>query len=126
MDKAQAIHNFWSGFELKAYDESTVPIGDDAPSFPYITYTVETDSFENVLSLTGSIWYRTSSWEGISNKAEEISEAIINMNPPSIKIDGGRLYITKGTPFAQRMADPSDDMIRRIFINLQAEFFTES
>lgn len=126
MDKAQALHAFWSGFGLRAYDENTVPLGDDAPPFPYITYTVTTDSFDNVLNLTGSIWYRTTTWEGISDKAEEIAQAITAMNPPSIKIDGGRLYITKGTPFAQRMADPSDDMIRRILINLQVEYLTES
>lgn len=126
MDKAQALHAFWSGFGLRAYDENTVPLGDDAPAFPYITYTVTTDSFDNVLNLTGSIWYRTTTWEGISDKAEEIAQAITAMNPPSIKIDGGRLYITKGTPFAQRMADPSDDMIRRILINLQVEYLTES
>jgi hypothetical protein len=46
------------------------------------------------------------------------------MNPPSIKFDGGRLYIAKGNPFAQRMADPNDDMIRRMYLNIQAEFLS--
>jgi hypothetical protein len=34
------------------------------------------------------------------------------------------LYISKGSPFAQRMKEPSDDMVRRIYININAEFLT--
>lgn len=120
MDKSQAIDAFWNRFNIPAYDESTVP--DDA-AIPRITYNIETDSFDNVVSLNASLWYRTKSWEEISKKAEEIGEYIVKMNPPTIKIDNGRLYITKGTPFAQRMTDP-DDSIRRIYLNIQAEFLT--
>ena len=120
MDKSQAIDSFWNSFGLPAYDENTVP--DDA-AIPRITYTVETDSLDNVISLNASIWYRSKSWADISKKAEEIGEYIAKMIPPSIPIDNGRLYITKGSPFAQRMTDP-DDSIRRIYLNIEAEFFT--
>lgn len=122
MTKGQAVQQFWSGFGLTAYDETTVP--DNAP-FPYITYTIQTDSFENAVMTTASIWYRSYSWAEISEKAEEIARAIVKMNPPSIKIDGGRLYITKGVPFAQRMREESDDAIRRIILNVDLEFMTE-
>lgn len=118
MNKSQAIHNFWSGFGLPAYDETTVP--DDAKT-PYITYNVTTDSIDNTLMMHASLWYRTSSWKDISDKAEEIAEAITKMDPPSIKIDNGRLYIAKGSPFAQRMTD-EDRTIRRMYINIQTEF----
>ena len=42
MDKAQALHSFWSGFGLTAYDENTVP---DGAQLPYITYEVEGDPY---------------------------------------------------------------------------------
>ena len=45
------------------------------------------------------------------------------MNPCTVKIDGGRMYIARGTPFAQRMSDV-DDMVRRIVLNVTVEFFT--
>ena len=120
MNKSQAIHNFWSGFGLTAYDETTVP--DDA-KMPYITYGVSTDSIGNPISLSGSLWYRTNSWKDISDKAEEIAEAIVTMDPPAIELDTGRLYITKGNPFAQRMTD-EDRTVRRMYINLRAEYLT--
>lgn len=120
MNKSQAIHNFWSGFGLTAYDETTVP--DDA-KMPYITYGVSTDSIGNPISLSGSLWYCTNSWKDISDKAEEIAEAIVTMDPPAIELDTGRLYITKGNPFAQRMTD-EDRTVRRMYINLRAEYLT--
>lgn len=120
MDKSQAIDNFWKRFGLPAYDENTVP--DDAP-LPRITYSVETDSLDGELSLTASLWYRSKSWKDITQKAEDIGEYIVKMMPPTIPIDNGRLYISKGSPFAQRMTDP-DDSIRRILLNINAEFLT--
>ena len=118
MNKAQALHNFWSGFGITAYDETTVP--DNAP-FPYITYAVETDSLDNVVLMNASLWYKSYSWAEIQTKAEEIAEAIVKMQPPTIELDNGRLYIAKGTPFAQRMSEPSDDTVRRILLNISAE-----
>ena len=122
MTKGQAIQKFWESFELPAYDENTVP--DDAP-FPYITYQVHTGSLDGLCITNVSLWYRDYSWKAISEKTEEISKAIAQLNPPSIKIDGGRLYITKGVPFAQRMRDESDDAIRRMLLNINYEFLTE-
>lgn len=122
MTKGQAIQKFWESFGLTAYDETSVP--DDAP-FPYITYSVKTDSLDNVVMVNVSLWYRSYSWKEISEKTEEIAKAIAHMNPPSVKIDGGRLYITKGVPFAQRMGDSADDAIRRMLLNVNYEFLTE-
>lgn len=121
MDKAQAIHKFWSGFGLPAYDENTV--NPDAET-PYITYEVKTDSLGNVVQMTASLWYHSDSWAEIQKKAEEIGEYIVKMYPASIELDNGRLYIAKGRPFAQRMGDPSDKRIRRIILTIQAEFLT--
>lgn len=120
MDKAQAIHNFWSSFGLKAYDAESVP--DDAV-MPYITYNVATDSYDNQVQLNASIWYHSTSWVECQRKAEEISEYIVKMKPIAIKIDNGRLFITKGNPFAQRMADETDT-VKRIYLICEAEYLT--
>lgn len=121
MDKEQAIHSFWSSFGLVAYDELTVP--DDARP-PYITYGVSTGSLDDILILSGSLWYSGSSWKDITEKSHEIAEAVGEGGHLILKVDGGYLFLTSGTPFAQRMSDPSDDLIRRIYININAEFFT--
>lgn len=121
MDKAQAIHNFWSGFGLPAYDENTVP---DNAQTPYITYGTATDSIDRAITLSASLWYRSSSWADIQKKADEIDKFIVSMRPPTIELNDGRLYVTKGTPFAQRMGDPDDTTIKRIYINLMVEFLT--
>lgn len=121
VDKAQALHVFWSSFSIPAYDENCVP---DGAQMPYITYEVQTDSIDNDLSISASLWYRSLSWEAITKKADEIAEHIVTMFPPSVKIDTGRMYVTKGTPFSQRMAEPSDRYIRRMLLNINVEFFT--
>lgn len=134
MDKSQVIQYIWSQFGLMAYDENTVPTGSFAPSFPYITYNVVTDNLDHPVNLNGSIWYRSTSWADISKKADEIAEYIgsggrtlpITINVIGGEIKVGYIYICRGVPFAQRMADDSDDMVRRMYINLQAEFFTEN
>lgn len=121
MDKSQAIFSFWSSFGLTAYDENSVP--DDAV-MPYVTYSDITDSIEYVALLTGSLWYRTPSWKEISQKRDEISE-YIGIGGVTIPLDRGYLWITRGTPFAQRMADESDSEVRRIYFNLNGEFLTD-
>lgn len=121
MDKAQALQTFWESFGIPAYEQTTVP---ESATMPYITYSVSTDSLGNVVNMYASVWYHSTSWKDISEKTEQIARYIVGMNPPSIKFDGGRLYIAKGTPFAQRMADPNDDMIRRMYLNIQAEYLS--
>ena len=123
MTKGQAIQAFWESFGLPAYDETTVP--DDAP-LPYITYSVHTGSMDDLCIVNASLWYKSYSWKEISEKTEEIARAIVKMNPPSVKIDGGRFYITKGLPFAQRMREENDNTIRRMLLNVNYEFLTET
>ena len=122
MDKFQAIDNFWNGFNLPAYDGQDVP--DDAV-MPYITYEATTDSIGNPLLQSASLWYRSNSWKDISQKAEEIEKRIGEFGFVTIRLDSPRGYlkITKGTPFAQRMRD-EDEQVKRIYININAEFLT--
>lgn len=119
MDKSQAIHNFWSRFGIPAYDEFSVP---DKAQLPYITYGVSTGSMDDSLNLSASVWYRGSSWAEISMKVDEI-ETYIGYSGLISPIDGGYIYITKGSPFAQRM--DGGDKVKRVYLNIQAEFLTK-
>lgn len=122
MNKWHAIQDFWSRFGLNAYDENSVPTGKHSPSTPYITYNVITDNLNHSVQLSGSLWYRSTSWEDIERKASEIAE-YLGVGGVTIKIDDGYVWITRGQPFAQRMPD-NDDMIKRIYINIQVEYLT--
>ena len=119
MDKWQAIHNFWAGFGIPAYDQTSVP--DDA-AMPYITYSAATGDFENPIPNTASVWYYSSSWAAISQKVEEIAAAISPYK--MVKVDGGYMCVVKGQPFAQRMEDPNA-LVRRVYLVTQVEFFME-
>lgn len=119
MDKWQAINQFWNSFGVSAYDENSVP---DEAATPYITYDAHIGALGDVLVLTASIWDRSTSWQWISNKADEIAQAIGGYK--SMKIDGGYVWFVRGEPFAQRMSDPDDDMIRRVYLVINAEFLT--
>lgn len=121
MDKEQAIHSFWSGFDIPAYDENSVP---DGAQMPYITYNVSTGALEDVVLLHASLWYYDTSWADITHKAHEIEAAVGSEGHVIIPIDNGRIFLTQGAPFAQRMMDEADSVIKRIYINVNAEFLT--
>ena len=120
MTKAAAIYQFWNSFGLIAYEENSVP--DDA-AFPYITYQLVTDSFDREIPLTASLWYRSESWTEINAKTEEISQKI-SRGGKVVPCDGGAIWLKRGQPFAQSMGDESDDLIKRKYLNITAEFIT--
>ena len=120
MTKAAAIYQFWNSFGLTAYEENTVPT--DA-AFPYITYQLVTDSFDREIPLTASLWYRSESWTAINAKTDEISHKI-SRGGKIISCDDGAIWLKRGQPFAQNMRDESDDLIKRKYLNITAEFMT--
>ena len=120
MTKAAAIYQSWNGFGLKVYEENTVPT--DA-AFPYITYQLVTDSFDREIPLAASIWYRSENWTTINAKTEEISRKI-SRGGKIIPFDGGAIWLKRDQPFAQSMVDESDDLIKRKYLNITAEFMT--
>ena len=122
MDSSQALHRFWSGFGWQAYDSSTVPSEKLTPEMPRITYDVAKAEFGSEVRLSASLWDRSYSWEDISLKENEIYE-YIGLGGVLVPYDGGRLWIKRGSPFSQRMSDV-DDAIRRIYININVEYFT--
>lgn len=121
MNAEQALHKFWSSFNLVAYDENTVP--DDA-QLPYITYEASKDFFGATLAQSVSLWYYSQSWAAITEKAEEIAQDI-GKGGRMVAYDGGAFWIKRGQPWAQRQPDASDDMVRRIVLNIEIEFVEE-
>ena len=123
MNKAQAIHEFWSSFGLKAIDE--VSPYDESMELPnnYITYEVQTGNFGEPIALSASLWYRSTSWAEISQKADQIA-AFIGYGGKMLPVDGGYIWVKLGSPFAQRMAVDQDSSIRRIFMNITVDFLT--
>lgn len=121
MDKQQAYHSLWSSFNLPAYDENSVP--DDAQK-PYITYQVILGDLDGPVYPSASLWYRSTSWNDIDLKLKEIAAYIEDMQPVPLD-DGGYMYVTKGTPFAQRMTE-EDRTVKRYYLNLAIEFLTKT
>lgn len=127
MDKAQAIHTFWSSFDWEAIDEQsaydTGTMKDLGDPDRYITYEVITGSLGNPLMLTASLWHRSTSWATITNKADEIA-AYIGYGGLVFAVDGGRLWIKLGQPFAQRMAAEAGYDMRRIVLSIEVDYLT--
>ena len=119
MNKDQALQTFFSSFTWPAYEENTVP--DDA-TLPYVTYEAMTDNIGNTVYLPASLWDRSTKWTTVNAKAREIAESL-GYGGTTMAFDDGLLFITQGSPFAQRMAD-DDDTIRRIILNFAVEFMS--
>ena len=122
MNKQEALHTFWSGFGLTAYEQNNVPYD---VIMPYITYSESIGSIGDNNTLTASLWYfdEDESRTDIVDKANEIAEAI-GLGGATVKYDNGMLWVKKGTPFAQAMDDPEDKRIKRIVLNVSAEFLS--
>lgn len=118
MNLQQAIFNFWSGFGLTAYDETAVP--DDA-KFPYITYESVSDFWGASVAVTASLWYRSTKWKEVTEKEQEIA-FILGRGGKLIRCDEGGFWIKRAKPWAQRLTESEDRMIRRIVLNCEIEF----
>ena len=118
LKREKALYNFWSSFGLPAYDETSVP---DNATLPYITYETATATFDTPIPLSMSLWYYSPTWTDITMKALEII-GTIGAGGKRIKYDGGGMWITIPGQNYERMSDSASDMIRRIVINVMAEF----
>ena len=133
MDKEQAYNAFWSGFGVLAFEENSVPddktinelikAGVASAKYPYIAYQVITDDLDHPVYPMASIYDRSDSWERVDRLTHVVSQKIQQMS--TIKLDNGRMFITKGSPFAQHQLESADLNIRRVILNLGVEFFTE-
>ncbi len=133
MNKEQAYNAFWSEFGVLAWEENSMPDDETIQSlidagvaeakYPYIAYQVILDDLGHPVYPTASIYDRNTSWKRVDELANTISERIQKTN--TIKLDNGRMFITKGSPFAQHQLESEDMNIRRVILNLGIEFFTE-
>lgn len=133
MNKEQAYSEFWSGFGVLAWEENSMPDDETIQSlieagvaeakYPYIAYQVIVDDLGHPVFPMASIYDRSTSWKRVDELANVISERIQKMN--TIKLDNGRMFITKGSPFMQHQMESEDMNIRRVILNLGIEFFTE-
>ena len=120
MTALQSLQAFWGGFGIPAYDENTVP--DDA-ALPYITYEASKDFFGATLAQSASLWYHSASWADITAKEQEIAN-FIGRGGRQIAYEDGAIWIKRGQPWAQRMDEPSNRMVRRIVLNIEVEFLS--
>lgn len=121
MNKEAAIYDFMSSFYIPAYPSAAVP---DNAAMPYITYTLVIGDFDNPVSMSANVWYRTESEAAINAKVREISKALSN---------GGRklyydddectraVWLTKGTPWAQAV-DDEDNTVKRRYLNIELKY----
>ncbi len=123
MTKAAALHKFFSSFGLTAYTTASVP--EDAV-FPYLTYELATSAWEaGEVSITVNLWYHTESEKVPNDKAEELSRNI-GLGGKILSCDGGYIWLKRGSPWCQSLRDEADNAIKRRYINVTAEYFTEN
>lgn len=113
INTAQALYEFWSGFDLPAYTVGTVP---DNAEIPYITYSLtETEPLASATHY-GQVWYRTTSNAELLAKVDEI-KAVIG-DGIRIDCDGGYVVLRPITPYVQLMTDLQPEN-RYAYISLQ-------
>lgn len=128
MDKAQALHLFWSSFGIPAIDENsaydTKVLQQLGIGYPRITYEVGEGNLGEPQMLTASLWYREPSWAAAEAKAQQIANRL-GWGGKTVKVDGGylRLMLPRDTIIFRRMADEDSDL-RRIVFNLAVDFLT--
>ena len=121
MSKASAFYTWFSGFGITAYEESNVKAN---PTFPYLTYTYAVGDFDSgEVPIVVNLWYRTESNTAIDAKAEEIYTRI-GRGGVQFPVEGGAVWLKRGSPFSQAITEPTDANIRRRYINIIADFRT--
>lgn len=127
MTREQSLFNFWNGFGIPAFEENSVPTGEDAPAYPYITYQLVTDSLGNEVQTSASVFDRNkneySALANIQTKVKEIREKI-SRGGIMLPFDGGAIWLKRNRPFDQTMGDSEDDQVIRAYLNMTAEFIS--
>lgn len=127
MDKMQALYSFWSSFGIPAIDEQSAYdekyMEQLGITFPYISFEASVSEIDEPVALSADIWYRSTSWAGIEAKVQEIAAAI-GYGGVKVNYDDGQIWIMRGTPAYQRMSAENSFDIRRIHININAEFLS--
>lgn len=124
MKKWEALYQFFSSFGIEAYEENSVPTGDDAPAYPYIVYELKQGGFDANydIALSFSIIDRKDSfvpsYELLDTIAETIGDSKI------YELDNGYLRIRQGSPWGQNQRDNNDINIRRLYSIIMVTYYT--
>lgn len=119
-----ALYTFFSGFGLPSYPEGAVPDDDEYGNKvepPYITYEVRVPPIWQAAPLHAHIYYRSSSYNAITAKADEIYTAITeDENKAIIQFDGGNLQIgvDDDVDFLQFMPMPGDPTLKNAYLTM--------
>lgn len=124
MMKEQALYNYFASFGIPAFERNSVP---SEQEYPYLTYEIATSELDSPVPLSVSLWYRDR--DGYSALLESIIkknelEASLSRGGKLIPYNKGKIWLTRGTPFAQVMGDDTDTKIKRQIINITAEYLT--
>lgn len=120
MTKEAALHGFFNSFGIPGYPSSAVP-GDVV--FPYLTYDDVIEAYFRQASITVNLWYYTTSEAEPNAKAQELSDGI-GLGGKLIPCDGGYLWVKRGSPWCQSLADDASPDIKRRYINVEVEYLT--
>ena len=125
MDKDQAQVSFWEeiaeNLGIEAYQEGSVP-GD--AQLPYLTYSVANGEIGHIIPVAPSLWDRSESWMRVSKMGQSVYDQI-GYGGKIVPLERGYMYVYRGDIFSERMLDPEDDKIKRIYMNLNIEFLTD-
>lgn len=117
--KASVLNKFFNRF-LTAYPATAVP--DDA-KMPYITYDAVLGAYgDGEQAISANVWYRTTSEAEPNATADRISKAV-GASGVILPCDGGGLWLKRGIPFCQTVAD-TDNTIKRRYLNFVIEYMT--
>lgn len=121
MTKEAALHQFFNSFGIPGYTISSVP--DDAV-FPWLTYELITGSIESgENALTVNLWYYGESESVPNAKVRDIAE-YIGYSGKILNVDGGFIWIKRGTPWCQNLRDETNANIKRRYLNITVEYLT--
>lgn len=100
-ETAKAVYQFFSGFQIPAYDQQAVP--EDA-ELPYITYYVQEPEWGTQATGFAQVWYRTKSRATVNAKTDEIAQAI---GDRGVKLEcrGGYVMIRPESPLIVPVKD---------------------
>jgi hypothetical protein len=119
MTKGEAIHNYFSGFNLPAYEANSVQSGTE---LPYLTYTMVSGAIGTPVSCAVNIWYRTE-YNAVPNaKADEICKAVKISKP--IRYDDGLIWLTLDNPDWQAIPVEDEPSRKGRLINVTMEYLS--
>lgn len=111
-ETAKALKTFFSGFDLPAYSETSVP---DDLELPYITYPIREPEWREKATFYCILWCRTKGYADALEKVDQIMAAI--GEGVKLDIDGGYVYLYAENPFFQEQTDEENDT-KALYINM--------